>query len=109
MTTELFADASFWIALASRRDEHHDHAAAWARHVAASGQRLLTTEAVLWEWLNGMSHPDTRSVAAEGYGRCHNDPLTEVVGFGEALCERAVQLYSERRDKATSPTGTRPA
>jgi hypothetical protein len=65
---------------------------------------MLTSEAVLWEWMNAMAEPATRSVAAEGYQRCHRDPQIEVVPFLGELVESAVELYSRRADKGWSLT-----
>lgn len=51
--TALFADTSFWIALSSRRDAYHGRALAWSRDLTCTQASILTTEAVLWEWVNG--------------------------------------------------------
>ena len=64
----------------------------------------MTTEAVLWEWLNGLSNASTRRVAAEGYRRAHADAGIEVVPFQPELIESAVQLYGTRPDKDWSLT-----
>lgn len=100
----LFADTAFWIALTNRRDQYHERAVAWRRHVAASRIRLVTTEAVLWEWLNGMSHPSSRQIVAQGYRRCHHDPSISVVTFDAETVGAALSLYEERPDKSWSLT-----
>lgn len=64
----------------------------------------MTTEAVLWEWLNGLSDASTRGVAAEGYRRAHADAAIEVVPFQPELIDSAVQLYRTRPDKDWSLT-----
>ena len=64
----------------------------------------MTTEAVLWEWLNGLSGASTRGVAAEGYCRAHADARIEVVPFQPELIDSAVQLYRTRPDKDWSLT-----
>ena len=64
----------------------------------------MTTEAVLWEWLNGLSDASTRGVAAEGYHRAHADARIEVVPFQPELIDSAVQLYRTRPDKDWSLT-----
>jgi len=64
----------------------------------------VTTEAVLWEWLNGLSDASTRGVAAEGYRRAHADARIEVVPFQPELIDSAVQLYRTRPDKNWSLT-----
>ncbi len=65
---------------------------------------IVTTEAVLWEWLNGLSHASTRGVAAEGYRRVHTDAQIEVVPFQPEVISLAVQLYRTRADKDWSLT-----
>ena len=64
----------------------------------------MTTEAVLWEWLNGFSDASTRAVAAEGYRRAHSDARIEVVPFHPELIASAVHLYRTRPDKSWSLT-----
>lgn len=81
MANTYFAGTSFWIALSSRRDQYHSRAVEWHGFVIRSGSKILTTEAVLWEWLNALSDLSTRSVAVEGYRRAHADPNVEVVRF----------------------------
>lgn len=99
-----FADTSFWVALSSRRDQHHPRAVEWQGVVIRSGSKILTTEAVSWEWLNALSDPSTRGVAAEGYRRAHADLNVEVVPFQTELIEAAVTLYRARPDKGWSLT-----
>jgi predicted nucleic acid-binding protein len=99
-----FADTSFWIALSSQRDQYHGRAVAWSRFVLQTKSTLVTTEAVLWEWLNAFSPASTRRLAAEGYRRCHADPSIEVVPFQVELVNAAVELYQTRPDKNWSLT-----
>jgi predicted nucleic acid-binding protein len=99
-----FADASFWIALSSRRDQLHRSAIAWRQHLVRSDGFLITTEPVLWEWLNGLADTTTRGVAAEGYRRCHRDTRVEVVSLSGNLIEAAISLYEVRPDKNWSLT-----
>ncbi len=65
---------------------------------------IVTTEAVLWEWLNAFSGPSTRSVASEGLppgpcGRAYRGGA-----FQHELVDSAVQLYRTRPDKSWSLT-----
>jgi predicted nucleic acid-binding protein len=100
----LFVDTSFWIALLNRRDEHHARAVRWKNFVAATRTRLITSEAVLWEWLNASGSPLLRGRAAQGYRRCHGDDGITVVGFDDDLVRQAVALYEQRPDKGWSLT-----
>jgi uncharacterized protein len=99
-----FADTSFWIALSSRRDQFHSQAVAWHQSVIRNASRIITTEAVLWEWLNALSDASTRSIAAEGYRRVHADRRIEVVPYQLELTNTAVELYRDRADKNWSLT-----
>jgi predicted nucleic acid-binding protein len=99
-----FADTSFWIALSSKRDQYHSQARAWHAAVTRSGRPIVTTEAVLWEWLNALADTTTRSTAAEGYRRVHADKGVEVVAFDPELNVAAVDLYRSRGDKDWSLT-----
>lgn len=61
-----FADASFYIALMSMKDSARPRAIAWRERLLAQGTRLVTTEAVLWEWLNFFADASTRAHCLEG-------------------------------------------
>jgi hypothetical protein len=69
-----------------------------------SGTRIVTTEAVLWEWLNALASTTTRAVAAESYRRVRADTRVEVVPFGAEINGAAVDLYRSRSDKEWSLT-----
>jgi len=99
-----FADTSFWIALSSKRDQYHSQAIAWHAAVIRSEYRIVTTEAVLWKWLNALASWTTRATAAEGYRRTHADRRIEVVSFHPELNGAAVDLYRSRSDKDWSLT-----
>ncbi len=99
-----FADTSYWMALSRKRDQYNRNAAAWNRFVIRTGSVIVTTEAVLWEWLNAFSDVSTRAVAAEGYRRAHADARIEAVPFQPELVDSAVELYRTRSDKSWSLT-----
>ncbi|MCC6539093.1 MAG: PIN domain-containing protein [Bryobacterales bacterium] len=103
-----FADTAFWIALSSRRDQYHSQAVAWHSAVTRTGSRIVTTEAVLWEWLNALAATATRATAAEGYRRVRADKGVEVVPFDPDLNAAAVELYRSRGDKDWSLTEASP-
>lgn len=99
-----FADTSYWMALSRKRDQYNRHAVAWNQFVIRTGTIIVTTEAVLWEWLNAFSDASTRAVAAKGHRRVHSDTGIEVVPFQPELIESAVELYRTRPDKSWSLT-----
>lgn len=99
-----FADTSFWIGLSRKRDQHHGDAMAWPQFVIGTRSTILTTEAVLLEWLNAMSDVSTRWIAAESYLRIRADARIEVVPFQTELMVTAVELCRDRPDKNWSLT-----
>ena len=104
MEAAYFADSSFWIALSSRRDQFHPHAIAWRQHLVRSRVLLVTTEAVLWEWMNALTDPAMRGTAAEGYRQRHRDPRIEVAPIDRDIIEAAIRLFEARPDKSWSLT-----
>lgn len=99
-----FADTAFWIALASRRDQYHARAATWHAELTRTRSRIVTTEAVLWEWLNAFADAATRALAAEAYRRVHADSRVEVIPFDPGWIAAAVDLHRARTDKDWSLT-----
>jgi len=99
-----FADTSFWIALSSLRDQYHSQAIIWQSAVMRSGSTIVTTEAILWEWLNALADSRTRDIAAEGYRRAHADTGVEIIPFDAKLMADSVDLYQSRGDKNWSLT-----
>jgi predicted nucleic acid-binding protein len=104
VTGAYFADTSFWIALSHKPDQHHGRVSAWSRHLIQKDAFILTTEAVLWEWMNALADSGTRRTTAEGYRRCHQDPRIEVVPFAADTIAAAVGFYGARGDKDWSFT-----
>lgn len=90
--------------MSSKRDQYHSQAVAWHQSVVRTGSRILTTEAVLWEWLNALSDTTTRALAAEGHRRVHADRRIDVLSFQPDLNAAAVELYRARSDKGWSLT-----
>jgi predicted nucleic acid-binding protein len=103
-TGPIFVDTSHLIAMLNRRDQHHARAAEWTRAVTAARTRLVTTEAVLWEWLNACASPVFRHRAAEGYARIRRDPRVETIPADDRRTRAAVALYAARIDKSWSLT-----
>lgn len=99
-----FADTSFWIAVSQKTDQYHGRASAWSDYLVQRDAFILTTEAVLWEWMNALANSATRRATAEGYRRCHHDIQIEVVPFAVDMIAAASRLYEARIDKDWSLT-----
>ncbi|HXR76575.1 MAG TPA: PIN domain-containing protein [Bryobacteraceae bacterium] len=99
-----FADISFWIGLSRKRDQHHRDAIAWHQFVIRTRSTILTTGAVLLEWLNAMSDVSTPQIAAASCLRIRADARIEIVPFQGELMVTAIELYRDRPDKNWSLT-----
>jgi hypothetical protein len=99
-----FADTSFWIAVSEKTDQYHGPASAWSDYLVKRDAFILTTEAVLWEWMNALANSKTRRATAEGYRRSHQDTQIEVVPFAVDVIAAASRLYEVRSDKDWSLT-----
>jgi hypothetical protein len=96
----VYVDTNFYLSGLNARDEYHQRAFDWLRALQANRCRFVTTEAVLWEFLNACSPVPVRAKAIESYERLHADPQVEIVGYEPALIAEAVDLYRSRPDKA---------
>lgn len=95
----VFADAGYWIALLSPRDRLHEKAKAVSARLAPL--RILTSEMVLVEVLNGFSRsgPVVREAAAAFAGKIVANPNVEVLPQTSLLFQAALRLYLARKDK----------
>lgn len=100
----VFADTGYWIALLNSRDELHD----LARRVSGSLEsvRLVTSEAILVEWLNDFARrgAELRGVAVAVVSRLRAGEAVDVIPLTSTDFDEALRLYSDRTDKAWSHT-----
>ncbi len=96
MTSPVFIDTGYILALINTADEHHQRAAAVSRQVAPP---FLTTETVLTEIGNALSRARWRALGYATIQDLRTDPNIEVVPVDAALFERALALYGARMDK----------
>jgi len=64
MAREVFVDASAWVAVASRRDQHHTIAEKIYRRIVAEQRTLITTNLVVAEAHNGIRRYTTATECA---------------------------------------------
>ena len=99
--TPVFADATFYIAALSPRDQRH----AQARLVAQSYRdRVVTTEYVLLDVGNFLSRSTARARFVEFVSRLQADANTEIVPSAHSLWTRGLDLYARCADKDWSLT-----
>jgi predicted nucleic acid-binding protein len=88
-----FADTAFWIALFRQDDQFHDRALAWQLHIKTAERRIVTTEAVLWEWMNALSNHTTRRIAASGFRAIRQDARIEVIPWDTLLAAPGILCW----------------
>ena len=97
--SEVFLDTAFAIALSSPRDAHHEQAIQISDHLESDATRLVTTRAVIIEIGNALAKQAFREAATDLIESLEQDPNAEIIAISDELCDRAFQLYRERKDK----------
>jgi uncharacterized protein len=96
VSTRIFVDTLFVIALINQRDQYHRQALALADSV--EGQPLVTTDAVLLEIGNALAR-GFKPQAIEVLDHLLSSEEIEVVRLTPELFDEAYDLYSRYRDK----------
>jgi predicted nucleic acid-binding protein len=99
--TPVFADASYYVALLSPRDQYHEVA------VRVSGELrrpIVVTEFVLIEVSNALAQVESRARAAGLWAHLNNDPSVTVVPASTKLIGEGLTLFAQRSDKNWSLT-----
>ena len=99
MTSEVFLDTAFVIALSVATDEHHKRAEELADQLETEAIHLVTTRAVLLEIGNALSKQRYRQAALELLTALEQDGQVEIVPLTENLYEQAFDLFCRRPDK----------
>jgi|SRR4051812_20277026 predicted nucleic acid-binding protein len=97
----VFGDASFFVALISRRDSHHDLADRLGEKYRG---RILTTQWVLVEVANFFADSKRRATAIEFIEALLGDPDTEIVRATFPAFQDGWTLYRARADQSWSLT-----
>jgi predicted nucleic acid-binding protein len=100
MTAARFVDTSFLLALVVSSDQDHAQAQAWFDRWGNESWQVITTEAILTEFLNALSKPASRLLALKWLDFFRQEPTVEIISVDTGLFEQAVQLYRARPDKA---------
>jgi predicted nucleic acid-binding protein len=97
--TPVFADASYYVALLSPRDQHHQDAIRVSRDLR---QPVVVTEFVLIELANALAEVESRGRAMALWNSLRHDPTVSIVPASTELVARGLELYRLRDDKAWS-------
>jgi predicted nucleic acid-binding protein len=101
--TEVFADTGYWIGLLNRRDHLHGKVVEVMRGLRAT--RVVTSEMVFTEFLNGASDDDNlRSVAAGLVEQVRELGRVTVLPQTTEQFDAALQRYRKSSDKSWSLT-----
>lgn len=96
MSSRVFVDTLFVIALINKRDQYHERAAELADQL--EGQPLLVTDAVLLEIGNALAR-NFRQEAIEVIEEFFASEEVEIVRLDPDLFERAFHIYKGHQDK----------
>jgi uncharacterized protein len=99
MSSEVFLDTSYLIALSSSEDNLHDKAKALRERVKSERRRLVITRAVLLEIGNSLAKLRYRQQAVVLLSAFEADANIEIIPLSEDLYRRAFALYQARHDK----------
>lgn len=101
---QVFPDTAYWLALTNPFDQHHDKASRVSDSLA--GTRLITSEAVLAEYLNALADKGSavRPAAVRSVETILRNPGVTVVSQTHKLFLKAFALYKARPDKGYSLT-----
>ena len=101
---EIFADAGYWIAMLNPADRLHRKALSVTAEIA--GLRIVTSEMVLVEFLNGVARlgNEVRLKAADTRQRLAANPNIDVVPQTSAQLAAAARRYAGRADQRWSVT-----
>ena len=96
---DVFADTSFWFALLIRSDQWH--AAAHRARRSIGNRKVVTTELVLIELLDGVSRYGAyhRDRAAAFVGELRSSPRIEIIKYESERFWAAVAFYQSRLDQ----------
>ena len=99
MTSRIFLDTGYVIALSVESDEHHNRAEELAEQLEAEATRLVTTRAILLEIGNALSKERYRQATVELLDSLEQDPSVEIIPLSEELFAQAFELFRNRPDK----------
>ena len=88
----IFIDSSAWIALFSRRDQHHEEADRVFRSMVASKERMLTTNLVLAEIHRLFLHRAGIKAAASVLEKVEASPLVKIE-FADSIHHQSAMAW----------------
>lgn len=99
MTTKVFLDSSYAIALSSPRAQHHAYALWLADRFEATRTPMITTRAVMLEIGNAFAKASRRAAGMALLDLLERDPDVDIVPLSEELYRQGAAFYDQHRDK----------
>ncbi len=97
MKKPIFIDTSYFLALINHRDKYYDAARQASLQVKPP---FVTSEAILFELGNTLSHPPARMLGIQVLRQIRQNVDIEIVPITTSLFDSAFSLFSSRLDKA---------
>src|SRR4051812_7024979 len=97
----VFADTSFYLALFSPGDVHHEIAVRLAKQLRSA---VVVTQFVLIELGNSLSRTSSRKLFVDLQPKLRANPNIKIVAATAELFERGCKRYADRPDKEWSLT-----
>ncbi len=99
---ELFADSGYWIAILNPGDQWHQKAMRIMRSIGS--RRIVTSELVIAEFLNGMARfgRESRRRSADTASRFYANENLIVIRLQDIPLATAIQRYAARLDQRWS-------
>lgn len=97
----VFADTSFYVALLSPGDVHHEKAVRLARETRRA---VVVTEFVLLELANALARAGSRKLFVDLLPKLRTDPNVKIIAVSAESFENGLTLYAARPDKDWSLT-----
>lgn len=97
--SELFVDASGWVAVVNKSDALHAMAKSIYNQRFATGQVIITTTAVMMEVGNVLSLVRMRHLAVNLRHRLESSPRVHIIEADNMLYRAGWELYEQRTDK----------
>jgi|GEM_PF-1299274 len=99
ISTKVFLDTAYAIALSSSTDAHHRKAIELAEQLESSSVKLITARPVVLEIGNALARLRYRQAAVALLRSLERDPNVEIVPLTEELYAQGFDLFQNRPDK----------
>lgn len=99
VSTKVFLDTAYAIALSSSKDAHHQKAIQLAEQIESNSVKLVTARAVVLEIGNALARSQHRQAAAALLQSLERDPNVEIVPLTEQIYAQGLDLFQNRPDK----------